>query len=511
MRKAPERSKKRIAREELLAYATLLFLVVIGTWLRVWGIIDGSFSFTYDVGRDMLAISDIVVNHKLTLLGPTTGLQGLFYGPWWYYLLSIPFAITSGDPKGVALFMAALGVANIVLAFLIGKKLGSVFFAITTAAFISVTPFFLHASSQIWSPNVIPTLMLFLVLCLLQVLKGKNIPLRWAIVLGILLALIIEMEIIFGLIFSFSFVLWFLSFFRKKITIVGFLSFVGGILFIELPRVLFEIRHSFLMSKSVLGLSSGSAGYISHDISARANFIEIQSAFDKLWSDTVAGGNHEISLLLLAVFLIIFFVHHRKTQAHEKLILAKTFITSGIVIGVFIFFSEGLWLHYMVGLPVLFVLSVGIGFQLLKRHISLKYAPYMLLFALVWLNLNPISLFIETKKPMWEGNEGVYRNQIAVIDYIYKQAGDKEFKYVLYTPPVHDYTYRYLFSWYGAKKYNKIPRDKDAELFFLIIEPDLDYYHRRLDWLDQRKSDGKLLDKERIVGNIIVQTRILKQ
>ena len=75
--------------------------------------------------------------------------------------------------------------------------------------------------------------------------------------------------------------------------------------------------------------------------------------------------------------------------------------------------------------------------------------------------------------PLWVGNASVYRNQLSVIDYAYGQANGRAFKYVVYTPPVFDYTYRYLFKWYGPNKYGYAPND-NAHLAYFIIEPDPD-------------------------------------
>lgn len=484
-------------------------LMGIGAWLRTKGTLEGSFSFTYDIGRDMLAVQNIVLNHNLTLIGPTTGFEGLFYGPWWYYLLGIPFLIARGDPKGVTLFIGFLGMLCIPLAFLIGKRMKSTFYGIACAALVTISVPFIQTSSQIWNPNVIPLFMLLVILCLQNIVGQKYVSAMTWVLLGFLVTLIIEMEVFFGLLFAISLLASLLIFLKKNIFSRKFFFSFAGIFFIELPRILFELRHSFLMSNKVLGAIDNSTGSFRASIFERKNFIEIQSRFDEIWSSTIANSHHEMSLLILGVILLILFLYFRKINLFERFILVLTIVTSFVFIVVFLFFSEGLWLHYLVGIPVLFVLSTGISLRLLQKHFS-KSAAYVLLFGIAWFNLNPITRFAESKMPLWEGNEAVYRNQIQVIDYIYNEAGDKEFKYDLYTPPIHDYTYKYLFSWYGKGKYNKIPNNKEAQLFFLIVEPDLDYYHRRLDWLAKKAVDGKLIKKQHVVGNIVVHTKTIE-
>ena len=44
--------------------------------------------FYYDQGRDALVIWDLIKNGKMFLIGPTTGVEGIFLGPGFYYLLA---------------------------------------------------------------------------------------------------------------------------------------------------------------------------------------------------------------------------------------------------------------------------------------------------------------------------------------------------------------------------------------------------------------------------------------
>src|SRR3989344_1476326 len=135
------KSKARFkSMKKIFIFFGLLIIVIIGSWLRLSGILSNSFAFTYDVGRDMLAVENIVVNHKVTLIGQTTGVEGIFYGPWWYFILIIPFLIFSGNPQGIAFFMSIIGIIAILLGYIIGKKIGGVFLGIIFSAFISFSP-----------------------------------------------------------------------------------------------------------------------------------------------------------------------------------------------------------------------------------------------------------------------------------------------------------------------------------------------------------------------------------
>ena len=90
---------KRSLKSYVLSLNSILILVIaVGAFLRLQGVFTNSFAFTYDVGRDMLALWNIAIVHKIPLIGPIIGgnsasdLPGIFYGPWWYYFLT-PFFI----------------------------------------------------------------------------------------------------------------------------------------------------------------------------------------------------------------------------------------------------------------------------------------------------------------------------------------------------------------------------------------------------------------------------------
>src|ERR1035437_9037364 len=114
-------------------YLLLYIIVLIGAFLRLQGVFTNSFAFTYDVGRDMLALWNIAYLHRIPLIGATTGLPGVFYGPWWYFLLTPFFIIFSGNPQGIAFVMSLIGILSIIFAFILGQRLGKNFLGFSLA------------------------------------------------------------------------------------------------------------------------------------------------------------------------------------------------------------------------------------------------------------------------------------------------------------------------------------------------------------------------------------------
>lgn len=485
---------------------TLYVIILIGAYLRLSGVLTNSFAFTYDVGRDMLSLWDIVYNHKIILIGATTGIPGVFYGPWWYYILSPFFFIFSGNPQGIAFIMAFIGVVTIPLSYLFGKRIGDNFLGLSFALLTSISPSLISLSSQIWNPNIAPffVLLVLIVLERIYALKEK-VKSYYFFALGLLLALNIDIEILWGVLFTIGVLISFVILYRKLLNIKKIIYIFLGALIILSPRIIFELRHTFIMTKSFLTFLSTKT---MEDKLDTYHFLEnrVLVHLDE-FSKSFIQGNNTFSILILLLTLAITFILYKK----GNLLIKQFSLTGIIVLAVFylgsIIFTHALWPHYFVGLPIIYILLFSISLYLLSIKLKKSIIPILILGAVFIFTINSLSVIQNLNKPLWQGNASVYRNQLEVIDYIYKQADGKPFKYVTYTPPIFDYTYQYLFKWYGSSKYKYEPV-VEAPTAFFIIEPDPGYEDRPKQWLKLREKDGKIIKSEELKSGIVVQTRI---
>ncbi|OGD74360.1 hypothetical protein A3A84_03560 [Candidatus Collierbacteria bacterium RIFCSPLOWO2_01_FULL_50_23] len=81
----------------------LIFLAVfVATFfVRLDAIRGNNLPFTTDQGRDMIDIRSIAIGHKPRLIGPTTSINGVYLGPFWYYFNLPPFVVSGGDPASL--------------------------------------------------------------------------------------------------------------------------------------------------------------------------------------------------------------------------------------------------------------------------------------------------------------------------------------------------------------------------------------------------------------------------
>lgn len=483
----------------ILEYILLFLIVFLGFYLRVRGVLTDSFAYTYDVGRDLLAVQGIVQNHKIPLIGPTTGVEGIFYGPWWYYILVIPFIAVKGNPQGASFFMALVSLSTVLLSYIAGKKISGSFLGLIFASFVSFFPPLIN--SQIWSPYLAFPFLAWFFILLADIYKNERI--RYFFLLGLCVGFIGEAEVVFGAIFLIASLLSLILTLRKSLKIRFLLSFFLGFLLIILPRIIFELRHNFLMTRAFLHTVQG--GFVGNHSSNflfklldRVNFIRED------WSYAVANRNELWSIIVFIFVALTSPLIYKKSSKIERQFIQTIFIISFTYLFSFYFFNHELYLHYIQGLPLVFVLLLSFSVALL-HNVSKKLA-FLIFLIVVWVNLSPVNLILNINKPIWEGDASVYRNQLAVVDYVYNDSKGKPFKYVVYTPPIHDYTYRYLFSWYAEqRRVNLI--DQRSKLMYFIIEPD-SMPIRRVKWLEQREKDGKIIKEKVVKGGITVQTRI---
>lgn len=492
-----------------ILFVGIILIFIIGSWLRIEGILTRSFAFTYDVGRDLIEVGKIVNFHTIPLIGQTTGLAGLFYGPWWNYILTLPFAISGGDPQGVALFIALTGITVFLTGFWLGKKIGGIFLSIALGTLLCVSPAMIGLSAQIWSPNIAPVLIIAILGLLYPIFKNDSLSNGIVSgILGFLLGLLLDAEIVFAGLLIVSIVITLAVVLRKKLLTKNAVFIVIGFFITLLPRIIFEFRHHFIMTKTLLAPSH--SGTSLHFFPSIPTIKSISQLFFSTFTDTFVRGNYWISgvVVILTVCSYLFFFN--KANQIEKQFTVLNIVAFFVFFILLCFYGGPVYGHFIIGLPLFFVFFVAIGFNLAKKGFGQTNAAAVALALFALAVFNPIERISSIGQPLWEGNAAVYRNQLAVIDYVYQDARGKDFNYIVYTPAVIDYTYQYLTKWYGKKKYGYVPESKTQKLFYVILEPDYELPSRLVDWLKLREGDGQVIKNTLVKGGIRVQRRIRK-
>ena len=174
-------------------YHILFWTILALTFLiRILPVLGNNFYFTMDQAEDALYIREMLVRHKLPLLGPQTGIDGIYAGPGWYYFIAPGYALFRGHPFGAVLMVILLNVSLVCLIMhTIAKEL-SRNVAIFVGAALLTSWWFFDTSRYAFNPFPLVFLGFWLVLLLTDFVRKHRKKYLWA---GVAVGLAFNTEI----------------------------------------------------------------------------------------------------------------------------------------------------------------------------------------------------------------------------------------------------------------------------------------------------------------------------
>ena len=465
-------------------------------------ILAGDFFYLYDQARDYLLVKDLVVNHSIMLIGNRSGLGGFFHGPLWIYAISPIFALTRGNPFGLAYFYVGLQLFTIFLGFLIGSKLYGNKGGILMSLLIALSPATWDTVINTVSADAEPLVYLCLFYFLVRFLRGNT---KYFIAAAFFTGLAFQFETASSLVLFPTVIVIF--FFGKKayknikVILLSVLAFVVSVS----SFILFDLRHKFLMTSSILHAFTGGekgSGYMGLKERIIDHFGGLVSAYkDPLFNQS------SLLILLFAVIIVfasVVIIKNKKYEYRKEFFLLLIF--PAIFFGFFIFYAYPVWPEYVFGLlvPVVFVFYLSI--TNVWKNIFGK-ALVVLFFALTFLN---VSVFLQNQylqKYPQLNSAGSYKNQKAVVQWIYKDAGNGKFGYFVYTPEIFTHGMDYLFYWYGKSNTKTVFENQKDKITYLILYPHLANDDNAYNFWKKNviRTNGKILLTKSFYGGIIVE------
>lgn len=466
-------------------YFTILFLFVLFLFallLRISFLYKNLF-FGPEQGIDFFAIKDIVIHHKLTLIGAKTDVSGIFHGPIYYYISALPFLLSAGDPYFILLFLIACNCLSVFFLFFLGKELISKRFGVIAAVLFAFSFHAIVYSRWLSThPLAIPLSSLSM-LYIVRFVKGNNKDLLFAsIALGFLMQSEFLNILFFTLITIFIGFIFFKQF-RKQNFLYLLLCILITFAIAIGPFLLFDLRHSFLISKNILLLAKGSTGYhitylnsltgslsslltlVSLTVSPSYDLIAFVLIFAALGTLSIFPKRKNKLLWVVVIWIItpplvlITLRHQVLNQFFVSLIPA--------VILLIAFFINVAWDTFLAGGMIILLLLVGCN--------ATAYVNYI--------PSNENIFFQSTQLQL------KYSDEIAVINRIYQEANHKPFSIQAYTIPYWSQQgWEYLFQYYGLRKYGYLPLVEKARTLFVIIQDDPSYKSFQDDWLKNTVS-----------------------
>lgn len=286
----PKFSKKEII--------ILGIIILIATFLRLYRIED-YLTFLGDEGRDVLIVKRMIIDHKFTLLGPTSSVGGFFLGPIYYYFM-IPFLwLFQLNPVGPAIMVALFGIATVALLYIVAKDFFGTFGAVISSLLFALSPLVISYSRSSWNPNLMPFFSLSIMyLAYKTVNEKKNV---YLLSIGILCGIIIQLHYVAG--FLIIALAVYLAKARKTIQLNGVFKLGMGFLIGASLFLAFELKHGFPNTQTIIKFI-----FLSKETGFAENkfLFTLFDVFTRLFSHVLTNNNIPIMILAIAISTLPF-------------------------------------------------------------------------------------------------------------------------------------------------------------------------------------------------------------
>ena len=343
----------------------ILFSIVLGygLYLRVYNI-GTSLGFYFDQGRDALVIWDLWHKGKIFLIGPTTGIAGIFRGPFYYYLIAPFYLLGGGNPVWPSVFLSFTTMFAIIILFALATEIQDRTTGLI-AAIIASFSFYIVTASR-WLSNPTPMLLLSMILLWLmfRVLEDK----RWAwpaiaFTAGLSLFSFGSSGEFFYFPALIIFALWMIrrqGYGKIKSTLNNKIILISGFLFFltALPLILFDIRHGGILSQNV-------KKFLVDDGSFKASFWDVARArlnfFYDASTNKIFHWRRIKEIRILSVIGIAFLLYLPSLLKNNKTKIIILLLASP-VIGLMFFQGNfgNIYDYYLTGYYLIFILMFAI-------------------------------------------------------------------------------------------------------------------------------------------------------
>lgn len=442
-----------------------LIIISISFIFASWFAIHGDIVFHTDIARDFLLMEDVVRNKPITLIGPRSGgIPGVFHGPLWTYINIPAFIIGNGSPAVVGWFWVLLFAINVFIVYKVGLKMISSEVGWIAAAITSIITAF--SVPGFFNPFGAVMLTPVFIYFLFKYIKTNNIK---DILFSLFsLGLVIQFQMAFGvpiLVLLIPLLLFLIIRNKKFLHVFSLL-----ILLIPLSTfVLFDLKHQFLQTKSVINYLTG-----------KENTGKLDRSFKDLWNSRINSIIHDgpgfvtknnLALSFVAFAMLTLSLYKLFKHKNENNIKTYFFLFLYFYIGYWLMtipYKGTIWGYYywpFLGLIALMFAATG-------RFIN-KWLFYILLIIFAAFNFNSEINLNFKPETYFGGDNSSWRFHEKAAKLIYEDA-PSEFGYYIFTADQFGYSSRYGMNFVQTQFKNKkaSPYEKKQTTYLLIFPSD---------------------------------------
>lgn len=446
---------------EALAHSKYLWLLLaFAFFTRIFYLFDNAIPFSFDHGKDSLAIMDMVLNLSPKFIGPWTSIPGLYFGPAWYYLLA-PFYLLFG-------FNPVAGAFAMLLLVLLQVFLAAKYFGKYEALIIATAPLWFILSKSAWNPYPMTLVSLGILVLLWKSLPARSFTNKTAFLLGCVAS--------FGFHFSAAFAIFYpiiilasVVLFRIRFSLRQILLAALGFVVPFTPQILFELRYNFSQLRAILNYFQEGE---EHALSWEKILDVLKTTFGEIRLGILPEINYlgsfssVIVLALVMGLVVILWQTAWNKEVRQRFLLAALF-TFIPILGYF-FLHFNVWYVYAI-VPAI-VLLVGSILRQAPRWFSTLYVALLLLGPIMM----GVQYFASDKAALLQ-SRGFLPVKIETLDRIESIADGRPYASYHYVPDIYDFSYQYLYYWRGLQGHS-MPTEfsyKPGEVSYVVQKADL--------------------------------------
>ncbi len=465
------------SKKHFLRISTISIAILIPSFFAVLSLIGGHLSLWYDPARDLLSAWNNLSDP--TLIGPTSGIPGIFYGPYWIWLLSFGM-LFSKDPGVIAFITASL--PYLILFPLIWFRFSKIW-GLTTVV-CGWLLFMLSTggsyATQLWNPHPAPlfTLIVVYLLFVINFDKASKMQIMLAAVAGFFLGLLTTFHISFGIALICGVLIFLLAhavhgflkstkrkqFVLARATLYGVVAL--GFLTAYIPTLLFEVRHGFNQTQVLLNALTSYGDVVTvKGLSKPLIFQEFINSFAKVLH---VPANIAIAIIILLPATYIVMMKRgmiTMTQADRRILMLLLSLLGGILL---IYFTarNPVWTYHFIGVELILLL---LAIFFISKISFYKIALVAWTVVITFMSLSTQITMINAKQ------DTGFNEQKNIVKTVVADAKGDQYGVLAYSASIYMYDYSYLFQWLANKDVPYDPSaNKEVETIYLIVPNERD-------------------------------------
>lgn len=440
-------------RKNLGIFLALLFIIILGFWLRHKNIDGYNLIFDFDQIEDQFYTYTLVVDRNLPIIGRAVyGDPRLHHGVFYYYYNFIPFLLSSGNILVSAYWNISFNMITALILFVLARKMFNKSLpGLITAIIVAFSSEFIKFSSWL----TIDTVAIFLVPLFFLGLWSYFQNNKWGLLLSVIsLGLAIQTDLSLLYLVPIFLIYWVI--FRPKTPSFKFSTLLLAAAMITiLPLLLTEIKLNFIGVKTLFDFSMFSeAANLSYAQRVSLFFED----FIKNFTNNLLPQRPNLGafLTLSIVLTTVYYLFSKKTAKQEKysiyFLLLYLFAPA---ITLLIGYHNKPW--FLIGLPPAIALTAGYAISKLRKM-------YLIIPIMLLIIGSGVSVVLQRPDPVYTLFDEIYdstsylKYQLQVVDYTYQESKGEKFAFNAVSYPLYyNGLWAYLYNWYGKQKYGSLP------------------------------------------------------